>query len=55
MFDTKIRLMENNKISDVMICYIMSEEALAKNWDTPEEDEAWNYVPDKYVVRDNKN
>jgi len=24
-----------------MMCYIMSEEALAKNWDTPEEDEAW--------------
>jgi len=30
-----------DKLSESMMCYIMSEEALAKNWDTPEEDEAW--------------
>ena len=33
--------MKKEKISDAMMCAIMSEEALAKNWDTPEEDEAW--------------
>jgi hypothetical protein len=33
--------MKKEKLSEAMMCYIMSEEALAKNWDTPEEDEAW--------------
>lgn len=33
--------MKKERISDAMIGAIMSEEVLAKNWDTPEEDEAW--------------
>jgi len=37
----ELRPMKKNKISEAMMGYIMSEEALAKNWDTPEEDEAW--------------
>ena len=37
----ELRPMKKEKMSDAMICAIMSEEALAKNWDTPEEDEAW--------------
>ncbi len=37
----ELRPMKKEKISDAMMCAIMSEEALAKNWDTPEEDEAW--------------
>ncbi len=37
----ELRPMKKEKISEAMMCYIMSEEALAKNWDTPEEDEAW--------------
>ncbi|HLD18923.1 MAG TPA: AbrB/MazE/SpoVT family DNA-binding domain-containing protein [Candidatus Nanoarchaeia archaeon] len=37
----ELRPMKNKKLSEAMMCYIMSEEALAKNWDTPEEDEAW--------------
>ena len=37
----ELRPMKKEKLSDAMICAIMSEEALAKNWDTPEEDEAW--------------
>lgn len=37
----ELRPMKKERISDAMIGAIMSEEALAKNWDTPEEDEAW--------------
>jgi len=37
----ELRPMKKDKISDAILCAIMSEEALAKNWDTPEEDEAW--------------
>ena len=37
----ELRPMKNKKLSEAMICYLMSEETLAKNWDTPEEDEAW--------------
>ncbi len=37
----ELRPMEKEKLSEAMMCYIMSEEALAKNWDTPEENEAW--------------
>ena len=37
----ELRPMKKEKISEAMMCYIMSEEALSKNWDTPEEDEAW--------------
>lgn len=37
----ELRPMKKEKMSDAMICAIMSEEALAKTWDTPEEDEAW--------------
>jgi len=37
----ELRPMKKNKISEAMLGYIMSEEALAQNWDTPEEDEAW--------------
>lgn len=37
----ELRPMKKEKISEAMMGYIMSEEALAKNWDTPEEDEAW--------------
>lgn len=42
-YDDRIELrpMKKEKLSDAMIGYIMSEEALAQNWDTPEEDEAW--------------
>ena len=42
-YDDRIELrpMKKEKLSDAMMCAIMSEEALAKNWDTPEEDEAW--------------
>ena len=37
----ELRPMKKEKMSEDMLCAIMSEEALAKNWDTPEEDEAW--------------
>ena len=37
----ELRPMKKDKISDAMLCALMSEEVLAKNWDTPEEDEAW--------------
>jgi len=37
----ELRPMKKEKLSEAMMCYIMSEDALAKNWDTPEEDEAW--------------
>jgi AbrB family looped-hinge helix DNA binding protein len=37
----ELRPMKKEKLSEAMMCYIMSEEALAINWDTPEEDEAW--------------
>ena len=37
----ELRPMKKEKMSEAMLCAIMSEEALAKNWDTPEEDEAW--------------
>jgi len=37
----ELRPMKKSKISEAMMGYIMSEEALAQNWDTPEEDEAW--------------
>ncbi len=33
--------MKNKELSNAMVGYVMSEEALARNWDTPEEDEAW--------------
>ena len=37
----ELRPMKNKKLSEAMMCYIMSEAAWTKNWDTPEEDEAW--------------
>ena len=37
----ELRPMKKEKLSEVMMGYIISEEALAKSWDTPEEDEAW--------------
>ena len=37
----ELRPMKKEKISEAMMCYIMSEETLATNWDTPEEDEVW--------------
>jgi len=37
----ELRPMKKEKPSEALMCYILSEEALAKNWDTPEEDEAW--------------
>lgn len=37
----ELRPMKKERISDAMIGAIISEEALSKNWDTPEEDEAW--------------
>ena len=37
----ELRPMKKEKMSEAMLCAIMSEEALAKNWDTPEEDETW--------------
>lgn len=37
----ELRPMKKEKMSEATMCYIMSEEALAQNWDTPEEDEAW--------------
>ncbi|PIN95310.1 AbrB family transcriptional regulator [Candidatus Pacearchaeota archaeon CG10_big_fil_rev_8_21_14_0_10_30_48] len=37
----ELRPMKKGKLSEATMCYIMSEEALARNWDTPEEDEAW--------------
>jgi len=33
--------MKKGKINDALICMLMSEEALAKAWNTLEEDEAW--------------
>ena len=40
-YRVELKTLKKGKISDAMMCAIMSEEALAKNWDTPEEDEAW--------------
>jgi len=42
-YDDRIELrpMKKGKISEAMMGYLMSEEVLAQNWDTPEEDEAW--------------
>jgi len=37
----ELRPMKKGKISEAMIGYIMSQDALAKNWNTREEDEAW--------------
>ena len=37
----ELRPMKKEKLSDAMMCAIMSEEALTEAWDTPEEDEAW--------------
>jgi AbrB family looped-hinge helix DNA binding protein len=37
----ELRPMKEGKLNDAMMGYIMSEEALAKNWNIPEEDEAW--------------
>ena len=37
----ELRPMKKEKISDAMMCAIMSEDVLAKAWNTPEEDEAW--------------
>lgn len=33
--------MENQKEDSDWDCLLLSREALAKNWDTPEDDEAW--------------
>ena len=33
--------MKEEDIDDVLMCMLMSEEALAKAGNTPEEDEAW--------------
>ncbi len=43
VYDDRVELrpMKKGKLSEATMCYIMSEEALARNWDTPEEDEAW--------------
>ncbi len=40
----ELRPTKKEKVSDVMLCAIMSEEALAETWDTPEEDEAWKHL-----------
>ena len=37
----ELRPMKKEKMSEAMMCAIMSEDALAEAWDTPEEDEAW--------------
>ena len=37
----ELRPMKKEKFSESMMGYIMSEDVLAKNWNTPEEDEAW--------------
>ncbi len=41
----KVRKQEFKKIKDDEIsCALLSEKSLEKTWDTPEEDEAWNYL-----------
>ncbi len=41
VYNDRIELIPLKKISDVMFAMLVSEEALAKNWNTKEEDEAW--------------
>jgi len=41
VYPDKIELRPLKKISDAMLSALISEEALAKNWNTKEEDEAW--------------
>jgi len=40
-YANRVELRPMKKISEDMLPAIMSEEALAEAWDTPEEDEAW--------------
>ncbi len=37
----ELKPMKKKKLSDAMIAAMMSEEALAKNWLSPEDEEAW--------------
>ena len=36
-----VEYLKSKKLKDIPETMILSEKALAKDWDTPEEDEAW--------------
>lgn len=40
-FPDHLEIRTLKKFSEGMECYIASRSSLAKDWDTPEEDEAW--------------
>ena len=37
----ELRPLKKEKMNDVLLCMLASEEVLAEAWNTPEEDEAW--------------
>ena len=43
VYDDRVELrpLKKEKMSDIMLAMLASEEVLAETWNTPEEDEAW--------------
>lgn len=43
-YNNRVELRPMKQISDAMYASLMSEKVLAKIWDTPGEDKAWEYL-----------
>jgi len=46
-FEDHLEVRPLKEISESMECMLLSEEVLAKEWNTPEEDKAWAYLKEE--------
>jgi AbrB family looped-hinge helix DNA binding protein len=50
-FEDHLEVRPLSAVSESMECALMSEESLAKEWNTPEEDKAWAYLKEEWEKR----